>query len=55
MKYSVKMTMLNGHAAYLSFRGRSEWSKRVALRHMRDVEKDVRFSSFYCAFSLEEN
>ena len=54
MKYSVRMVDQTGRACYLSHRGRSEWCKRVAARHLRDVSKDSRYTSFYVSFELEQ-
>lgn len=60
-KYCVKMRFKvdNGNApagshAYLSFRGRHEWSKRTAAKHLKDVSTDSRWTTFYDKFELEE-
>ena len=37
MKYSVHLIDETGAGSYLSVKGRTSWSKRVALKHARDI------------------
>ena len=37
MKYSVHLIDENGKGSYLSVKGRTSWSKRVALKHAHDT------------------
>ena len=37
MKYSVHLIDENGKGPYLSVKGRTSWSKRVALKHAHDI------------------
>ena len=37
MKYSVHLINENGKGSYLSICGRTSWSKRMALKHARDI------------------
>lgn len=53
-RFSVVLIQPDGGRVYLSHRGRSEWAKRTALRHLADVRADSRFTSFYVDFQIEE-
>lgn len=53
-RYSVVLVQADGKGAYLSHRGRDEWPKRTAMRHLRDVSADTRYTSHYTTFYIEE-
>lgn len=53
MKYSVKVTSKKGNVEYLSFKGRTQWCKRVARKHAQDMRGLWMYHGYL--IELEEN
>ncbi len=53
MKHSVKLTSKKGTVTYLSHLGRMSWSKRTALKHIKDLKGLYQYDGFL--IELEES
>ncbi len=39
LKYSIKITNNSGFTSYLSYKGRTEWCKRMANKHLAEWKR----------------
>lgn len=58
-RYSVRLTFNDrdakfraGTHAYLSHRGRTEWTRKTAERHAQDCRRDNKFTDFYSVIEV---
>jgi hypothetical protein len=53
MRFDKNQGVRAGTHAYLDVKGRMQWSKATATKHLNDVKNDVGYNSHYDHFALE--